>query len=55
MKGELADAAFLGEAVLGERPVHGLDDVIALAKLFQDCSARSEMPHRPGSISVARP
>ena len=31
----LADAAFLGEVVIGQRPVHGLDDVDPLAKLFQ--------------------
>ncbi len=30
-----ADAALLGEAVAGQRPVHGLDDVGPLAKLFQ--------------------
>jgi hypothetical protein len=31
----LADSAFLGEAVIRQRPVHGLDDVDPLAKLFQ--------------------
>ena len=35
MRGVLADAALLGAAVIGQRPVHGLDDVAPLAKLFQ--------------------
>ena len=35
MKGVLANAALLGEAVVGERPVDGFDHIVALAKLLQ--------------------
>ena len=48
MKGELANAALLGEAVLRERPVDGLDDHIAVAKLFQgDLRAVGDEPTFP--------
>ena len=34
MDGVLVYAAPPGEAVIGERPVHGLDDVVALAEFL---------------------
>lgn len=35
MKGELANAAFIGKTVGGKRPLDGLDDLVARAKLVQ--------------------
>ena len=36
MKGELADAALLGETVPGERPMDRVDDLIAVVQILQD-------------------
>jgi hypothetical protein len=36
VKGILVDAAHLGEAVVGERPMHGVDDVRARSQRLQD-------------------
>lgn len=35
MESVLADPALLREPLIGKRPVHGLNDVVALTKLFQ--------------------
>lgn len=51
----LVGAPLLGKAMIGERPVHGLDDVVSLAELLQ--GRLSFVGHKPASglSSVARP
>ena len=55
VKGELANASLLGEAVGGKRAVVDLMTSERAPSPCRVCSARSETCHRPGSSSVARP
>jgi hypothetical protein len=63
MKGVLANSALLGEAVGGERAVDGLDDLTAVAKVFQsnlsavgDCpSSRLELSGQTVTFQVLNP
>lgn len=47
MKKILVGTPLLGEAMIGERPVHGLDDVVSLAELLQ--GRLSFVGHKPAS------
>ena len=55
MRHVLADPAFLVEATIDQRLVHGFDDVALLAKLFQGRLGIAGDNPASRSVSVARP